>query len=118
MRTQKNNMLGQKFRHVFALLFSLFILAAEIRAQSQAAMNAQARGEFLQADAELNKTHKALLTKLPDAGSKEKLEESQRAWLAFRDAEAAFAPDQTRGGSMEPTIRYETMAKLTQQGIK
>ncbi|PYI62415.1 MAG: hypothetical protein DMF07_13640 [Verrucomicrobia bacterium] len=44
---------------------------------------------------------------------KQKLKESQRAWLAFRDAEAAFAADQLRGGSMAPTIRYETMAELT-----
>ena len=40
------------------------------------------------------------------------------AWLAFRDAEAAFASDQARGGSMAPTIRYETMTDLTQQRIK
>jgi uncharacterized protein YecT (DUF1311 family) len=38
-------------------------------------MNAQARAEFVQADAELNKTYEALLAKLPDAGSKEKLKQ-------------------------------------------
>jgi uncharacterized protein YecT (DUF1311 family) len=65
------------------------------------------------ADAGLNKTYETLLTKLPDAEGKEKLKESQRGWLAFRDAEAAFAADQARGGSMAPTIRYETMAALT-----
>jgi uncharacterized protein YecT (DUF1311 family) len=81
-------------------------------------MNAQARAEFAQADAELNKIYEALLAKLPDAGSKQKLKESQRAWLSFRDAEAAFATDRTRGGSMSPTIRYETMTELTQQRIK
>ena len=81
-------------------------------------MNTQARAEFEQADAELNKTYEALLTRLPDAGSKEKLKQSQRAWLAFRDAEAAFVADQARGGSMASTIRYETMKELTQQRIK
>jgi len=81
-------------------------------------MNAQARTEFEQADAELNKTYEALLTKLPDAESKQKLKESQRAWLAFRDAEAVFVADHARGGSMAPTIRYETMTELTQQRIK
>jgi len=49
------------------------------------------------------------LAKLPDAESKEKLKQIQRAWLAFRDAEAAFAADEARGGSMEPTLRYATM---------
>jgi uncharacterized protein YecT (DUF1311 family) len=97
---------------------ALVIPIAQIHAQTQAAMNAQARAEFVQADAELNKTYEALLTKLPDAGSKQKLKESQRAWLAFRDAEAAFAADQARGGSMPPTIRHETMTELTQQRIK
>ena len=100
------------------LLFSLLIPLAHIHAQTQAAMNAQARMEFEQADAELNKTYDALLTKLPDAESKQKLKQSQRAWLAFRDAEAAFASDQARGGSMAPTIRYETMTELTHQRIK
>lgn len=100
------------------LLIWLLIPVAEIHAQTQAAMNAQARAEFEKADADLNKTYDALLAKLTDAEGKEKLKQSQRAWLAFRDAEAAFAADQVRGGSMAPTIRYETMAELTQQRIK
>jgi uncharacterized protein YecT (DUF1311 family) len=76
------------------------------------------RFESTSACAKLNKTYETLLTKLPDAEGKQKLNESQRAWLAFRDAEAAFAADQARGGSMAPTIRYETMAELTQERIK
>src|SRR6266478_2114836 len=98
-----------------ALLIWLLIPVAEIHAQTQAAMNAQARAEFVKADAELNKIYEALLAKLTDAEGKEKLKQSQRAWLAFRDAEAAFAADQARGGSMAPTIRYATMTELTQQ---
>jgi uncharacterized protein YecT (DUF1311 family) len=105
-------------RVVTGLLVWLLISSAQVHAQTQAGMNTQARAEFVQADAELNKTYEALLTKLPDAGSKEKLKLSQRAWLAFRDAEAGFAADQVRGGSMAPTIRYETMTELTQQRIK
>ena len=82
---------------VTALLIPLFIPVAQSYAQTQAAMNAQARAEFEKADAELNKTYEALLTKLPDAEGKEKLKQSQRAWVAFRDAEAAFAANQARG---------------------
>jgi uncharacterized protein YecT (DUF1311 family) len=73
-----------------ALLISFFLSVAHIYAQTQAAVNAQARAGFAQADAELNKIYEALLAKLPDAEGKEKLKQSQRAWLAFRDAEAAF----------------------------
>ncbi len=101
-----------------ALLVSLLVPIAQMHAQTQAAMNAQVRAEFEQADAELNKTYEALLAKLPDAESKQKLKESQRAWLAFRDAEAAFAADQARGGSMAPTLRYETITERTRQRIK
>jgi uncharacterized protein YecT (DUF1311 family) len=78
----------------------------------------QAAKDFEKADTELNKTYEALLRKLPDAEGKEKLKQSQRAWLTFRDAEAAFASDQARGGSMAPTIRYETMTELIKQRIK
>ena len=74
-------------------------------AQSQAEMNRQAAKDFHKADAELNSAYAALMAKLPDAEGKEKLKESQRAWIAFRDAEAAFVAEQARGGSMAPTIR-------------
>ena len=101
---------------IAAILASLLI--PQVHAQTQAAMNAQARSEFVQAAAELNRTYEALLTKLPDAEGKEKLKKAQRAWLAFRDAEAAFVADKVRAGSMAPTLRYETMTELTRQRIK
>jgi uncharacterized protein YecT (DUF1311 family) len=87
-------------------------------AQSQAEMNHQAAKDFEKVDAELNSAYAALMAKLPDAESKQKLKESRRAWLAFRDAEAAFAVDEVRGGSMAPTICYATMTELTQQRTK
>src|SRR5690242_1644294 len=110
--------LKRLFPRCAALLILLVIPVAHVRGQTQANMNARARAEFEQADAELNKCYEALLTKLPDVEGKEKLKQSQRAWLVFRDAEAAFAADTARGGSMAPTIRYEVMAELTQQRIK
>lgn len=100
------------------LLASLLISVTPVHAQTQASMNAQARSEFEKADTELNKTYEVLLNKLPDVEGKQKLKASQRAWLVFRDADAAFAANQARGGSMAPTICYETMAELTQQRIK
>jgi uncharacterized protein YecT (DUF1311 family) len=87
-------------------------------AQSQAEMNRQAAKDFEKADAQLNSTYAALMAKLPDAESKRKLKESQRAWLVFRDAEAAFEADEARGGTMAPTLRYETMTELTRKRIK
>jgi uncharacterized protein YecT (DUF1311 family) len=106
------------FPRCAALLISLFVPAAHIQGQTQAAMNAQARADFARADADLNKTYQAILAKLRDAASKQELREKERAWLASRDAEAARAAKQADGGSMAPTIRYETMAELTEQRIK
>jgi hypothetical protein len=81
-------------------------------------MNATARGDFARADADLNKTYQAVLAKLRDAESKQKLKETQRAWLASRDAEAARAAKEAEGGSMAPMLRYETMTHLTRERIK
>jgi uncharacterized protein YecT (DUF1311 family) len=98
-----------------ALLISLLVPVAQINGQTQAEMNVQARADFEQADAELNKTYHALLAKLRDAQSKQKLKETQRAWITSRDADIARAADQAAGGSMAPTVRYETMTELTRQ---
>jgi len=87
-------------------------------AQSQAEMNRQAAKDFEKVDAELNSAYAALMAKLPDAESKQKLKESQRAWLAFRNAEAAFQADGERGGSMAPLIYSTTASELTQARIE
>ncbi|MGI8821294.1 MAG: lysozyme inhibitor LprI family protein [Chthoniobacterales bacterium] len=96
------------------LLISLAIPVAQIHAQTQAAINAPARADFARADAELNKTYQAVLAKLPTA-EKLKLKETQRAWVASRDAEAARAADKADGGSIAPTVRYGRMTQLTQE---
>jgi len=71
-----------------SLVFLLSV--ASLVAQTQSGMNGQARADFERADAELHKSLDALLARLPDAESKRKLNASQRAWVAFRDAEAAL----------------------------
>ena len=50
-------------------------------------------------DAELNRLWPAVKTMHEDRGSRELLE-AQRAWIAFRDAECAFASQRWEGGSM------------------
>ncbi len=101
-----------------ALIVSLLISVAPVHAQTQAAMNAQARADFKRADAELNKIYQAVLAKLRDAESKQKLRETQRAWIESRDAEAARAAGEADGGSMAPTIRFETMIEVIQQRMQ
>jgi uncharacterized protein YecT (DUF1311 family) len=101
-----------------ALLIPILIPVAQIYPQTQAGMNASARSELVQADAELNKTYQSVLVKLPTVESKQKLREEQRAWVGSRDAEAARAAKEAEGGSMAPTLRYETMTRLTRERIK
>jgi len=62
-----------------ALFVLLLVPVTQVHAQTQAAMNAQARADFARADAELNKTYQSVLAKLPAAESKQKLRETQRA---------------------------------------
>ena len=54
-----------------ALLISFLIFVPHFHAQTQAAMNAQARADFARADADLNRTYQAVLAKLRDAESKQ-----------------------------------------------
>jgi uncharacterized protein YecT (DUF1311 family) len=95
---------------------SLFLCVVPLHAQTQAAINATARSDFAKADAELNKTYRAVLAKLPDA-EKQKLRETQRAWIASRDSEGASAAKEASGGSIGPTLRYGRMTDLTQKRI-
>jgi uncharacterized protein YecT (DUF1311 family) len=96
---------------------SLFVSLAPLHAQTQSAMNAQARAEFRRADVDLNKTYQSVLAKLPTVEGKQKLREAQRAWVVSRDAEAARAAKEADGGSVAPTLRYGRMARLTRDRI-
>src|SRR2546423_6409408 len=82
---------------------SLLSCLAPLRAQTQAQINAQARADFAKADVDLNKTYQSVLAKLPNA-EKQKLKESQRAWIASRDAEAASAAKEAGGVSNRFTV--------------
>ena len=95
---------------------SLLLSSALVHAQTQAAMNAQARADFQRADGELNKTYQIVLAKLPIA-EKQKLKEAQRAWVASRDADPVRAAKDAEGASMAPSIRYETITDLTRKRI-
>jgi|SRR5438105_14505006 len=101
------------------LLASLLVIPlAPSRAQTQSAMNAQSRAKLERADTKLTKTYQALLARLPATERKRKLQESQRAWIAFRDAEASFAADQVRGGTAARSLRFTRMTECTQLRIK
>lgn len=101
---------------LLSLLSAGFIASALVcvsSAQTQQEMNLQAGEEFKKADKELNEVYAKVLGVLDDE-AKERLKKSQRAWLAFRDAEADFRADaEARGGSMWPLIHEGIRGKLT-----
>jgi uncharacterized protein YecT (DUF1311 family) len=87
-------------------------------AQSQQEMNAQAAESFKKADRELNEVYAKVMANLDDQ-AKDHLKRSQRAWVAWRDAEAAFRADaEARGGSLWPLIHEGTRSRLTRERIK
>ncbi len=100
------------------LLFSLFLAIAlwplGAVAQTQAEMNESAAKEAAAADQELNAVYKKVLASQDEEGTA-LLRKSQRAWLAYRDAEAAFSADLFRGGSLAPMQYSETLATLTRE---
>ncbi len=88
------------------------------RAQSQSEMNQQSLKEFEAADAKLNDVYKQLVARL-DEQARTKLKTAQRAWIAFRDAQAELQTDVTaRGGSMAPLMQNTASKELTQARIK
>ena len=95
---------------------SFLFWLAPLHAQTQAEMSAEARADFKKADVDLNEAYQAVLAKISPA-EKQKLKEAQRAWIASRDAEAARAAKEAEGGSMAPTLRYQTMTELTRKRI-
>ncbi len=85
-----------------------------ITMQTQAQMTRSAIADFAKADRELNRVYKVLTGRL-DSTSRQKLVKAQRAWLAFRDADAALAGDiEARGGSMEPMLVAFRKQELTE----
>ena len=65
------------------------------------------QGRFGAADRALNETYRAIMKKLPPRTTAA-LRESQRAWIEFRDANAAFAASMPNGGS-QATVNQKAL---------
>ena len=101
-------------------------------ASSQMEMTACATQRFERADAELNALYRRLTAsaretdRSPDNGRVEgddrpgeeaTLREAQRAWVTYRDAHCRGEGYAERGGSMEPMIVADCLARLTRERI-
>ena len=107
-----------KYAIAIVTIFVSSFLCNSARSQSQPELNDASWAAYQRADARLNATYKKLLAKLDDEGRK-KLIAAERAWLAYRDAQADFDADAAaRGGSMEPLEYNESCLELTEARIK
>jgi uncharacterized protein YecT (DUF1311 family) len=77
-----------------------------------------ASADLQKADKALNATYKKLMAKLDDKIAKEKLKKAQRAWIAYRDANAEFSADEARGGTAEGLLYMGTITQMTEQREK
>ncbi len=66
---------------IIVTLFSCGVFLPTLHADREASE------EMRRSDTELNRTYQKALAAMPDADAKAALRESQRAWVAFRDAE-------------------------------
>ncbi len=84
-------------------------------AADQTTMNECAGQDYKKADAELNALYKQMQQRLKgDDEQMKRLAATQRAWIAFRDAECKFIGQPGPvAGSIEPMIEANCLASLT-----
>jgi uncharacterized protein YecT (DUF1311 family) len=88
-------------------------------AQGQADLNECYGKAFKTSDAELNKLYKEITARLKDDADKTRLlVATQRAWVAFRDAECDFQASAVSGGSAAPMIRSMCLDGQTTRRIE
>ena len=81
---------------------------------SQAAMSECAGQAYRKSDAALNAAYREIVARLADdEAGRGRLQAAQRAWLAFRDAECAFATAASADGSIHPYLRATCIETLT-----
>ena len=84
-------------------------------AASQKEMTDCARQNYARNDAQLNANFALLKLRLADdAQTEQQLVTAQRNWIAYRDAECAFASNGVEGGSFFGVVHTNCLNRLTQ----
>jgi uncharacterized protein YecT (DUF1311 family) len=109
---------------VFMLTFAIAALAPMAahagecdKARTQTEMNICAGHELEQANATINNLYKETMAKY-DAEGQDLLRKSERAWIAFRDAECDFRTSGSKGGSIWPMVHAQCLTELTRARIR
>lgn len=113
---------------VFALLVGIVSLITAPSAfaaqcnrndQSQTGLNICADTDYKAADQKLNQTYGRIIKRLSgDRETIKLLQSSQRAWIAFRDAECDFRTSASRDGSIHPMEAALCLRDLTEERTK
>jgi len=82
---------------------------------TQTDMNICAFGAYDKAEAEMNAVYQKALEHFSDKDTATQFEESQKAWLNYRDLHCDYAADQYKGGSIRPLIYATCMETLTKE---
>jgi uncharacterized protein YecT (DUF1311 family) len=106
-------------RYLFIIVFlcASATLGPNLFSQTQAELTRREFARFERADTKLNKVYQELLATC-DEVRKEKLVKAQRAWVAYRDAEAELESDGPRGGTAERMTFASVIANLTEERVK
>lgn len=86
---------------------------------NQAAMNQCASKAYAALDAELNKAYKAQMSYLTTAERKRALQDAQKKWISFRDADCQYQVGKREdGGSMWPMSQAQCLAEQTRVRVE
>jgi uncharacterized protein YecT (DUF1311 family) len=81
-------------------------------AQTQAEINQCAQASYQTADAELNRVYQELKASL-NSQQQEELIDAELAWIEYRDQTCESESSQYEGGSIQPTILYGRLERVT-----
>ncbi len=114
-----------------AIVWTMFICGVSAMGQAQeppkpgaipwgettAGMVEQLAQDRKEADASLNAVFGKLIAQLDEAG-KMKLRMAEKAWIKYRDAQAAFEGSLYEGGSIRPLIEGNCLLAITRNRTK
>lgn len=102
------------------------LLAAPALAQTQAQMNQTAGAQYKAADAAMTRQWQRTYAYMKGRDAQDRSRgggfgyaaatlASQRAWLAFRDAQCVIEGGEYAGGSMQPLVQVQCKTRLTNE---
>ena len=71
---------------------------------------------YAEVDGELNRVYQQLLSQL-DPERRKLLRDAQKAWIKFRDKNAAFVASDVEGGTLYPILEVSELASMTERRI-